>query len=591
LSAGDIGESTQLRKVLELVERLVLHGGLKAAVRSVQTLDAVLREPIPYFGQVVTSDEKSAWEHEQLRALATLAKGMARSDAPLVQLEVADAVAWTAGHSYSSRLRDGARAVWDQLPDTFEVRMMRAITRPWGRELDLAADLDFDEAERRRTDRMQKAADELATARPTASELLAFLEQCVSDCRSADVKVDAAYLTALLAERHPGLATEAAAEIAAVPGHPVEFLLAQFLLGARHSDAEQALKTAMSAVQGGSKSAAIGVGSLYAYQVWRDATLPGDMDVLLALLRSDDDDVRAMGIAGLRAIPNLDPNEGKKLILGTRVGSSSRIGEAIAQVLEPGTSSIYEVMTDDELPQLVGQLESLDHLDEYHVRRLARGLAIRVPTVMLDMLIRRIDSLEARGGTTSFQPVPHNWAGEAIWEGISAVVREELLRAVRDAAAVKTWPRRAALPDLYADIADADWSVAARVLDEWIQISDPAMLISAVNLFSHAPSDLVFEHPEVVERTLNAAAKMGDDALRAARRGLAASARSSTKMGRVLQPMPQDLELRDRARGMLTRYPEGSPTRTFFENLISDAESMIAHMRKVDEELVGGPLP
>jgi hypothetical protein len=578
-------------RVLQLVERLVLQGELKAAVRSVQTLEAVLREPIPYLGQVVTSDEKSAWEDEQMRALGALAKGMARSDAPLVQLEVADAVAWTAGHSYSSGLRDGARVIWDQLPDTFEVRMMQAITRPWGRELDLAVDLDFDEAERRRTDRMMKAADELAVARSTASELLAFLEQAVADCRSADVKVDAAYLTGLLAERHPVLAAEAAAEIAAVPGHPVEFLLAQFLLGARYGDAEQALKIAMSAVQGGSKIAAIGVGYLYAYQVWRDANLPGDMDVLLALLRSHDDDVRAMGIAGLKAIPNLDPDEGKKLILGTRVASSARIGEALAQVLEPGTSSIYAPMTDGELTQLVGQFESLDHLDEYHIRRLARGLANRVPTVMLYMLIRRIDSLEARGGSTSFQPVPHNWAGEAIWEGISTDVREELMRAVRDAVAVESWPRRAALPDLYADLADDDWSVAARVLDEWIQMSDPARLISAVSLFSRAPSDFVFEHPEVVERTLNAAAKMGHDSLRAARRGFAASARSSTKMGRVLQPMPQDLEMRDRARKMVIRYPEGSPTRTFFDNLISDAESMIAHMRKVDEELIGGPLP
>jgi len=66
------------------------------------------------------------------------------------------------------------------------------------------------------------------------------------------------------------------------------------------------------------------------------------------------------------------------------------------------------------------------------------------------------------------------------------------------------------------------------------------------------------------ERTLNAAAKMGHDSLRAARRGFAASARSSTKMGRVLQPMPQDLELRDRAREMLIRYPEGSPHTNVF---------------------------
>ena len=45
---------------------------------------------------------------------------------------------------------------------------------------------------------------------------------------------------------------------------------------------------------------------------------------------------------------------------------------------------------------------------------------------------------------------------------------------------------------------------------------------------------------------------------------------------------------RERCSSVIPRVP---PTRTFFDNLISDAESMIAHMRKVDEELVGGPLP
>jgi hypothetical protein len=93
-----------------------------------------------------------------------------------------------------------------------------------------------------------------------------------------------------------------------------------------------------------------------------------------------------------------------------------------------------------------------------------------------------------------------------------------------------------------------------------------------------------------VERALEAAVAISEDAGRAVQRGFSVSAQSSTKTGRLLQPMSADVELRDRARAAAVLHKDGSPTRRFYEGLAADAESMMEYMRKADEELIGGPL-
>jgi hypothetical protein len=578
-------------RVLSELEKILRDGTAKAAVRGVTSLDHALRDPLPYFGQTIDSAEKVAWEDEQSRSLDILAIGMDRADAPLVQLAVAETVAWTATHSYSPRLRERAQAIWGSVPESFELRVARALTHPWGRESDVLGSRDLDEIERLRTERMRRTADELAGFAPTGDELLNFLQAQASRARAANVSQDAGYLVGLLSERHPSLAMEAAQAIVAVPGHPLEYMLPQFLLGARLYDPERAVDAALAATRGGSKLAAANVAHMYAHQLWRDADLSGDLDVLLELLKSEDDVTLAMAISGLGSLRSLSDEDGKKLILATRVGRSAEIGEALAQLLDSKVPSIYAAMSESERTILVDKLQEVESLDGYHVRRFLRALAVSSPMAVLRLLIRRIDSLEARHQDIALQVVPHNWAGEAIWNEIPANTRRELLIAIRDASTGEGWPRRVELPELYADVAAVDWIGAAEVLEEWIHSRDSRLVQAAVHLFSRAPADFVFEHPEVVERALDAAATLGEDVAQASRVAFASSARTGIRTGRVLQPAAGDVDLRNRAREYAERYAVETPTRIFYENLAADTDAMIAHMRKLDEELIGGPLP
>lgn len=577
-------------QVLEILAHIVVGGTARQTLRAVQTLDGVLREPLPLLGLQITNEDKGVWLEEQKAALSILDTAMLTGK-PLVQLAVAEAVSWTAVHSYSQELRDNARSIISKLPNTFEVRIADALTRPWGRSSDISSRDDIETVEQRRAKKMTDAADELAASKTSAAELLTSLNQAIDECNQSGVKVDAAYLVGLLSERHPALALEAARAIAAVPGHDLEFVFAQFLLGARRAEAATAVKIASRAIEGGSLTATRGVAYLYAYRVWRETNLPSDLELLRSLLRHVDVNVRAMAILGIQAIGDLEAAQRKMLALSAEVGDSANIGQALAAALNSQDSPLLSEMTDQELTKLVEKFELVQDLEDYHIRVLLREAARRVPDEVVGLLMRRIDSLETKGGFTAFRPVPHNWAGEPIWIGISETQRQELLRQVRDAAGIQAWPRHVVLPELYADLADTAWDSASAILEEWIQAGDEKKFSVAVSLFARAPNNFVFDRTDVVERTLLAAARLGDDASKVARGAFAGSARTGARNGRMLRPSIQDTELIRRAKEQAAKYSVGSPTWTFYDNLAADTQAMSDHILKVEEEMIAGPLP
>ncbi len=578
------------QRVLELAEDLAGADQPRVALRAVQTIEAALHDPIGYFSRTVEDTERRAWEQEQQNALAALERLAKRSEIPLLQLAVADAVAWTARRGHSSDLREVAKRILDTLADSFDLRIQRVLTRPWGTQVDLDSAMDFEAAEQKRRARMQSVADDLATQNSTGTELVDALQSQIDICADAGVKIEAGHLVGILSQSHPGLAADAAEIIVMSQGHALEPVLAQFLLGVRPDDPDRALEIALNAVERGSQSAAMAIAFLYAYGGWPGVVEPADLPILSKLLGSDNDNIRALATTGLQSFKDLEPTQAVRLALGIRVGTNAAIAEALAHLLAPTDSRVYPAVTDQDLRQFLLQIEDIDNLDGYQVRILLRSVVPRIPVDVLAMLVRRIDSVHVRGAAITRQAVPHDWSGESIWIGLSDEARVGLLRQLRQESLTLNWARAIDFPDLFADIA-GDWRLATPVLEEWIQSGVEAQVVAAGALFDRAPSDFIFDHPEVVQRSLEAATRFGEHATRKMRGAFRSCANSGTKTGRMLQPFPQDIAIQNRATAVALRFADGSITRDFYEALAVDALAMINHSRKIDEEMIDGPLP
>jgi hypothetical protein len=589
-SVNPAGTGALRQRGLDVLKRAAMSDELRIALSAMKVLETGLHAPFGFLNHKVSEEESRGWLGERLAILQIFDQLARRNEMPVLQTSVGEAVVWAANRDPSSDLRQAAEGVRKAVPDTFDIRMLQALTKPWGNEVDMLGTGDAEAAEQIRTARMLARADELVQSKPDGESLVEYLRGQIEILESASVEFDGGYLVGLLAERNPRLASEAAGIVAQDPGHPLEPLLGQLLSGVRLEDPDRALEIAETVIKTGSRRGVQAVAMLYAYRGWTKAKPhPRDSALLELLLTSEYDEVRGLAVRGLRSLAEHDAGAAKGLVIETRLGSSAMEGQALAELLEPG-GVLFSQLSEVELEKLLARLEALDTLDEYHLRRLLKGMVGRLPMKVLEMLLRRIDRTLVGGFRMSYQALPTHPALEPLWNEVDGDTQLQLLVRVRLEALDRHGARWLDLPRLYADLA-GEWDGAARLLVEWIESEEEAKVRAAAVLFSRAPHDYAFENVAVVERCFNAAAKSGEKGEKALGSALWGSVHSGGGSGRMLQPMPRDLEVRDRALSSAQGLKAGSPAERFFRDLAKNAEEMIEHERKVDEELVEGPLP
>jgi len=559
----------------------------KIALRAVKALAEILHEPFPELGRTVSDEEKAVWHPDQLHVLGVFERLASRTDMPLVQIAVNDAIAWTVAHSSFPELRGAAFRVRAATPETFELRIVRALTEPWGRHYFLEHEMD--EGQRLHNEAMRQAADDLAQAKRDAGELVQYIQQQIDACRSAGVTVEPGRLLGLLGERHPLLGLAAGWHIAEHPGHPLELFLGSFVLTLHKRDPDEALRLAEAFVGAQSGQGPAVVAWLYAYGGWAETATSRDVDLLSRLVESVNENVRALVAHALDRLKELDPEAARTLALSIRVAGNAAIAEALADLLSPVDSPIFSTLSDDDLLHLLSEFDELDDLDGYQVGRLLRAAATRMPVPLLDMLIRRIDRLSERSRSSGYDPTPSE-TSESIWVDVSDEQRTLLLRRLRDEYRGGGWPRVATFPYLYAEIGRAS-DDAVSILDEWVDSGDDDRVRAAASLFGRAPQNYVFDDPDLIERWLGAAEMTSSDALAAVRSSFWSSVHSGVKSGQPLHPFPRDVEIQRRSTELASRYDRGSQVRRFYEALATEAAADIENQRKCDEELFEGPLP
>jgi hypothetical protein len=588
-SYGLIPESTgPLRKrAVDLLTTLAEGDDTKAAVLAVKALGEVLHEPFPELGRDVTDEERASWHEDQLDVLGIFARLAARTDMPLAQITINDEIGWTLRHSQFDELRSAAARVWAATPDTFDLRALRALTQPWGRYY--YREYDMEKADQLHKTAMERVADEIAERYPAEHSLLQYLAEAFGRCRSAGVTPEPAHVVGRLGERHPELATAAAWRIAQHPGHPLEEILGSLVLTLRDRDPDQALRLTETILAAKSPLALTTVGWLYAYGGWAASADQRDVEVISTLLSSEHNAVRAWATVALGRLSNRDPAHAKVLAVSIRVGGDLTVAEKLADVLAPEDSPIFSILTDEDLCRMVQQFEDLENLDGYQVVNFLRAVAPRIPVPLLEMIIRRIDRLADRSRALVYAATPRE-THESIWRDLGEDQRAVVLRRLRDDYRDGGWPRIADFPRLYAEIGRSGEQALA-ILEEWVRSGDSERICAAASLFSCAPQNYAFDHPDVVERWFDAAEATSTKALRCVRSAFSSSLQSGIRSGQLLRPFARDVAVKKRASELAAQYERGTQIRRFFEEIAAVATADIANKRKQDEELFDGPLP
>jgi len=124
-------------------------------------------------------------------------------------------------------------------------------------------------------------------------------------------------------------------------------------------------------------------------------------------------------------------------------------------------------------------------------------------------------------------------------------------------------------------------------LREWLESKQSSKIVAAAKLLESAGENFVFTQVDFVASALKSAYQSGEDCYQSMVAHLCSSATSGGKQGTPGQPMPRDVEIRDRATVLAGRFNTEPAVRRLYDTLKKQAEREMERDRHEYEEQFG----
>jgi hypothetical protein len=115
---------------------------------------------------------------------------------------------------------------------------------------------------------------------------------------------------------------------------------------------------------------------------------------------------------------------------------------------------------------------------------------------------------------------------------------------------------------------------------------NPNTIRALSSILRQMPRELFLEDATFVERVLDAASKVGEDAVGEVGGAMHGAVSSGSYTGTPGQPFPRDIEQRDQARALAGGLSSGSLTQRFYRDLEESAEQRIKWQADRHEKLL-----
>jgi hypothetical protein len=257
---------------------------------------------------------------------------------------------------------------------------------------------------------------------------------------------------------------------------------------------------------------------------------------------------------------------------------------ALCRLADPPWEGCGEAFTDEDVNAFLERIEGVD-APRHEIAPFLKFACERVPHVVVEMLIRRVERQERDGYQFDYTPVPFNALHDTFAGLVGTDRHRELLCRVRDYSLGKERLALDSLADLYRDVSLQYGSTGIEVLADWLVEGNREQMETAGALLKRACSRFVFDQVDLVGRALDRADAFGDECLRAVGGVFYKIATSGMRSGTPGQPFPQDLALRDRCQEVLPRLPAGGAAYHLFRDVLRWAGRDIqAAIREEEDE-------
>ena len=574
-------------EALQLVVEAAKSANLNVSLRAIKSLSHALSQPQSLFGRQVTDEELAKWQVFQNQVLDGIESIVKVQKHPLVYVELKDILAWHAQHGHSEEIKKRARALFDSLSESFEVKLVQAVDQ--NRDRDWLIDeekYDYNKQMEMSLKFRQEVVDAFVKKYPAPEsgfvELNRLLQE-LEDCGKSPFPIT---FCAEMAKRYPEYVIGVCDEIIKNPVSALAHSFGYFIFGLIEKNQTRAAELLQKALIIDEKKLHVAISDYY----WRGRWVEHfdekyDLENLKKLASSKYIFVKKLAIGGLGRLGKTKPDLTKPILLSIKLETDKDLADEYFQQFDKEHYFDPDLLSDEELEAALSKLEVVNDIDDYHIEEFLNYAGNRLPLVVIRLLIKRIELSKERKTGEKYQPL--SYSSRTLLKGFcSSPHYKDVLREVRNKILDKGWQSHFWIPKLFKSISNNFDDSGIAVLLEWISSGEKEKLEGIGAIIEDAPENFIFQHSDFVSKMLGAAKPYGPEFLKSARNALAHSAIFRSKHGTPGQPMPEDVELKENSEKMLSNFSNGTLEYELFESLLKHAKWEIEDQLKRDEDLL-----
>jgi hypothetical protein len=545
-------------------------------------LRKLLADDFGMAGKGASEDYIRSWRPEKQAALDLIAEAARHSKHLFIQWRAMQALDWAAQDHREEAIRVLAHAVIKGLPPpSVALRLYRAFLmeplfpspkRNWALAPNDAAKAEQQAEEERNAFRAAVVTDVLQKNK-NGHQLFAVFERQLKLAKTNNDSVDAAYLWPALTSAAPRQAVQLCREIirsgeSLSAGSLYQLL---FMIGKKEPKAIVDLLRKASERD-------IGVlnNSLALYFRFTAPPVPATLPLLRRLLRLRKGRPELV-MDAVKGVYRADKSLGLQLLksLIPRIDPSTITG--FCSVLEPRYGIAPTNLTVRQVRAVLHNLIDVPDLEDSSIQDFLSFVSVRHPEALVRFFLKRLMHPGRRKGST-YSPVPFrvhfNFEKFKTHPKYAALLKE-----ICSLVQLPCFEFDYYLPKIFWLLVSDDTGL--QVLTKALKSGTRKGVLAAGRILSDTYTNFAFDRPDIIELALASARRLDDECYRRMFGMLMSPVVTGTKTGIPGQPMPRDVEVKERAEELIKRYAAKPYVASFYRGLKEHADRDIK--RTVDE--------
>ncbi len=575
-------------RCVSLVVRCMFSNDLKVSLRAVKSLESALSEPVGSFDHEVTAKNREQWRSEQLEILEHIASLARRSIEPVALLRIREVLWWHHNYSRSEDVRHKADEIVLAFPETFELRLTRALMGPYCRSERLPKgggdEIDYGALHNRILETQRELAEEFLDHSQDPRCAFETLRERIQCLEAARVEYSPHEFLSVFGKADPEFAAGLCDVIVDDPNGVVAPYIHAFLSNVLAWNSNTARSIGQRILKRDESILCRGLALSYQSMDWADKAFSSeDVQIIKCLITHEDMEVKRLAIGSLGALAKARTREAIDLVKSVEFGDSSLLAIEVCRLFGGWWNVPFSELTADDLLELLSKLEDVEDIDQWDINAFLVKASLYDARAVVRLLLTRIRKGGKKGSRFSALPV---LGFRQPLKGLANSPNQvDILRDIRDTvlepgSLVKWW-----VPKLFNEVSSGfDSCNSFMVLEEWINSGDVVKIEHAALLVSTAQPSFVFKNVPFTANLLERAHSAGHESYERVCGSLWSSSFSGTFSRTPGQPSQRHMTMKEKSLTLAAQFEIGSPTYKFYVSLAEDAEARMENDLLRDEE-------